>query len=781
MARVRTTVEKEARPILNLNLRIFYMGGLLLALLISPFLRGLYFQSELLPVLILVGVAFIFCIYDQVLRRDPQFLNQPLDWAMALLIIAYLLSLLTAVHLRPAISEVLKVTAYFMVYWMAYRATLKKSGLHLILFSVYLAGLGVALIGIAAAAGLLEISGAYVSGRILSTLQYPNTLAIYLSAANIIGLALGVKSEKLIPRLFYALGNMLLIVVIVGTQSRGGWVLYPLAVALFIYLLNYSYRWRALYHLMIYLGCGLVAAQVFFNGLKNSPETVPTTGIVLGLAAVLILQTLYHYLGVYLNRDRVQEHTRKIVAIGGLLYLALVLMVYLWYASAAFPIAFTNLLPSSAIARSQHISADEVSWQARMEFSGDAMKIVKDHPLTGTGGGGWEALYHSYADRLYWSNQTHNYFAQTWAEAGTIGFLGLLAISVLFLRLIWQLRRIVKRRENREEILVWAAAAAALALLIHSALDFDLSLAAIGLLLYSLIGSVKGRKEALERESSRSPKTQNPPRFAPGLTLTAIAFLGSILAIAVVYPAYSFYLAGVAGASGADALQAKDIEKALPYYQEAVRRDPYTASYLVDLAQIKAAQALAANDSQDYDEQALNYAAQAARRAPYDSRVRSILFNLYSRLGEEELMLKEARALAKANPLEAANHEILAAALLDTAQHKLQAGEEEQAQRYLEEIIKIPPHLPAGVEGSVHPLYLKAGQAALLLGDSRLAREYLESIEGKEIIAQAQLWLAALYTLDGDQAAAAEILAPLDPEQLESFLMLMKTISQANS
>jgi len=762
------TNQNESTQMLHLNLRIFFLTGLGLIFFISPFLRGLYFQAELLPVLILVAVSFMFCIYDQVLRREIELLHSPLDWAMAALVLASGLSLITAVHLRPAISELLKTAAYFMVYWMAYRAAKVEKNHKFLLLVIYLAGIGVALIGILAAAGVFQLPGAYAGGRIMSTLQYPNTLAIYLVALNIIGLALGVKAERLFARLFYAAGNLLMIVVIVGTQSRGGWILFPLAIALFIYLIQYTYRWRAIYHLMIYLGCGMVAAQGFFNTLKSGTGNA-LTPVLYGLLAVIVLQTLYYFLGMWLNRDTVREYTRKLVAAGGFIYLGLVMMVYLWYAAAAFPVAAAGFLSGDTISRSQHISVQENSFQARMEFSQDALEIVKDYPLTGAGGGGWNALYHSYADRIYWTTETHNYFFQTWVESGTIGFLALIAVVVFFSRLLINFRRKTgdADADEDEDVLIWAVATAVFMLLVHSGFDFDLSLAAIGFLLYGLIGFVKGRTEAvLNNDLVMRKKTVNPPS---NRKLTATAVIGTIFALGIIYPAHSFYLAGTAGAKGAEALLQKNLEGAEPYYLEAIKRDPFTASYLVDLAQIRAAQALADDDAAAYFE-SLHYAEEASRVAPCDIRVHSTLVNLYSTLGEDELMVGAAEALVKANPLLISNYEILAAALLDAVHHEIKSGKYEQADVYLKQVLDIKNNFPAAIEKSTPGLDLAVGQAALLLGEKEQARDYLSDIQGsEEVNYQAQLWLAAAYTLEGNEPEATKILDALSSKNSEVY------------
>ena len=700
----------KQKPIINLNLRIFFLLGLYFIILTSPFLRGLFFQQDLLPAIILVVASFAFCIYDQVLKRELTLFKNPLDWAMLALVIAYALSLITAVHMKEAITELLKVSMYFMIYLMAGRLAKTEKDFNLFLFLAYIAGIGVAAIGLGAAAGIIDLPAAYEGKRIMSTFQYPNTLAIYLTALIIIGLALSVRTGKIIPRLFYAAGNLIMFVTIIGTQSRGGWVLFPLVMIGFIALINNNYRWRALYHLIIFLGCGLVTSQVFFNNLGTVQGNSAVKPLIFGLAAVILIQLFYCFLGQWLNRDTIEEKTRKLVAYGGFCYLALVTLIYLWYAASAFPVAVTQVVPVDAISRSQQISTQEGSYTQRMEYNRDALKIIKDYPLTGAGGGGWNALYHSYASNLYWSTETHNYFFQTWVEAGTIGFLSLAAIWVFFIITLYRFRQRDEEDDDYRGITIWAAAMAVIALGIHSGFDFDMSMPAVGILLYGLIGAAKGRIESVLPGKIKPPKDAavKPRNTNRKLIITAV--MGTLAAVAVAYPAYSFYTAGVWGAQGARAILAEDLNTARTAYEQAVKKDPYTANYSADLAQVLAVQAIAGDDAVAHFK-AIDYAKKAAAREPYNPKVRATLINIYSLLQEGDLMVDAARALTRTNPLVLEHHEILAQTLIDAAQLYQDRGKKDQAVTCLKEVLDIEKNLPADIEKSSPLLKAAAEQA----------------------------------------------------------------------
>jgi len=95
-------------------------------------------------------------------------------------------------------------------------------------------------------------------------------------------------------------------------------------------------------------------------------------------------------------------------------------------------------------------------------------------------------------------------------------------------------------------------------------------------------------------------------------------------------------------------------------------------------------------------------------------------------------MLSEADALLSSNPLALSHYEILAAALMDAAHHDIEAGSNTAADSHLSKILDIPDQLPAAAGDPGSGLDLVLGQAALLLGDTLQAQQYLSDVNGDE-------------------------------------------------
>lgn len=65
------------------------------------------------------------------------------------------------------------------------------------------------------------------------------------------------------------------------------------------------------------------------------------------------------------------------------------------------------------VTRLENINFQQHSVLERITFYKDAMKVVKDYPIIGTGGGGWSSLYEQYQNNPYISRQVHNFFYNT--------------------------------------------------------------------------------------------------------------------------------------------------------------------------------------------------------------------------------------------------------------------------------------------------------------------------------------------------------------------------------
>ncbi|MDP2663750.1 MAG: O-antigen ligase family protein, partial [Dehalococcoidia bacterium] len=127
----------------------------------------------------------------------------------------------------------------------------------------------------------------------------------------------------------------------------------------------------------------------------------------------------------------------------------------------------------------------------RLDYWQGAVRIMFDHPLTGSGLGAFDAVFPSYQlDARYYSRFAHDFFLQTGAEAGAAALLASLA---LFGVLAWGWMR-VYRREDGPDVMSRALRAGLVAGLaasaLHNLVELDWYIPSIALLFAVELGLV---------------------------------------------------------------------------------------------------------------------------------------------------------------------------------------------------------------------------------------------------------------------------------------------------
>jgi len=151
-----------------------------------------------------------------------------------------------------------------------------------------------------------------------------------------------------------------------------------------------------------------------------------------------------------------------------------------------------GLLPKALAARIMGFSLGERSVWERLWWSKDALGLVKDSPILGSGGGGWAARYWQYQTYNYYTREIHNDYIQTLVETGgLVGFLALLALLGTLGRAAWRAAT-SEKAPGPWRHLVAPAAAGALMLALHGLLDADFTLLVPGVVFWLLLGAVDG-------------------------------------------------------------------------------------------------------------------------------------------------------------------------------------------------------------------------------------------------------------------------------------------------
>ncbi len=226
-------------------------------------------------------------------------------------------------------------------------------------------------------------------------------------------------------------------------------------------------------------------------------------------------------------------------------------------------------LPDALSARIESINIKSNSMQARITFFRDAFSLIRDNFVLGLGGRGWKAAYMAYRSSEYWTTETHSYPVQVWIETGTIGFLT--AVGCLAAFAATALRRWKGMGGEKDRIRFAGVVFFMAAILLHSLVDFDLTMGSVSILLWASIALSSGWFEGKELKKRQ-------PRYVKGLSAGC----------ALVLLAVSISITAAAGLNYKTALAVggNDMTGAEKYIRRAIRLDPFHTDYRTNLARI---------------------------------------------------------------------------------------------------------------------------------------------------------------------------------------------------
>jgi O-antigen ligase len=773
------------------NLRFFAVPLFYVLLVSAPLARGLFFAADRVPFHMASALLFVLLLLDKLNRRDREFAVSWMDYLVLGLAACYGLSFLVAVDKLAAFYAVLTYTNYFMLYWVTASLCRERKYPVQLLKVLFISGVVVVLVGLGAAMELIPFPGAFGGGRLMSTLQYPNALAALAMASGLVCLGLWAHDDSVLWRLAYASGNFLFIITILGTYTRGVWVLYPVGVLLLVLGLKGERLWRLAFGYLWGLAACLMVVRPLMPMIAAQRGPGVARYLVLGLGLVLAGQLGSDLVLAALRRYRVHHRTRRLVLTGMVAYLVITGAAYLVYVAGAWVSPAAQLLSGGVVERAEAITLDAQSAAMRLVTTQDALKIVRSRPLLGAGGGGWNALYHQHQTVLYWMTETHNHFAQLWVEVGTLGFMLYLGF---WAGLIYLGYRLIRSPEEQALAPAWTAVAAAVAYGLHSAIDFHLSLPGAAVLLWVLAGVAVGSARHL------LPVIAWPPeRRVSRRARMVIQFGGTgMLALAVLVLSARVNAAGHTGARAAVALHRHHFQWARDLYLEAIRLNPLSAAYRADLAHAYTALGILRGREEDLARAAEHM--QVARHVQgRDLEVRQRLADIYLLKENWGAALNERRTIVALVPLELRSYEIYATMVIQLVPHLVGGGQTGVALEHLDAVVALEEELaerraaiPQHLQEHWSPRYLEPtpvlslrwGQARYLLGEWEESAARLAATGSDwRLWEESRLWQAAAWAQLGRGEESMRILLGLSPPAAAPFrnvMVLGQLLAEAN-
>jgi tetratricopeptide (TPR) repeat protein len=686
MARAHKKTTSKTRD----NNWLFYttLWGLALILFYSPYFRGLFFRLEQQWTLLLTALVFLFCCFWKTSKKEISFLNHPLDYCVFALLLVYIVSCFFAADLRLAVAEVIKMALYFMVFWITSQIAVRDKVPRFILTVIYISGIGVALIGFLAAVGAVQIKDGFVGNRIFSTLQYPNALAIYLAAIVFFGFYLWFFSnEKL--KLIITPGNFLLMMVFFAANSRGGFLVFPLMLLIFLVGLPENKRipWFAHSIFVVILG-------LFISGRIIPAAVAGNNGWAwIWFFAGLIISVMAQWLGGKVLKKTEDKPLHKIMPAKKLIIVAVLLLVCFgalgnfWDSTDSVMSGdaqtkwYYKILPDHIATRVSDINLQTHNAQARIYWTLEAFNLIKNSPIIGMGGGAWEAAYQTFQNYHYSTTQVHNHFLQIWTEVGTLGFLIYLAIWVSFIVLAI---KNYKTSSIEGKTMNLALFVSAVGLGIHSFIDFDLALSAVALVLWVSFGIVRGIARGKKDQFNyiSSPKEGNKKsRF--------LVFMSALTLIFILLPG-SLIMAEDRAREAVIFARQGNIDLAEFNLLTASKFDPFSGEYMANMASIKSTRG-------EYDT-AVDYIQKAIARNPYNWGYYILWSDIEQQQGQWEKAEKASLKAKEYGPWILENYENLSKMYVSAGLDSLKKKDDNKARMYFNQCMGIPSMLKGKVE-----------------------------------------------------------------------------------
>lgn len=345
--------------------------------------------------------------------------------------------------------------------------------------------------------------------RLTSVFQYANTYAAYLMAFLFVAVFFIGTSRAWWSKFIHGFMLVPIILSIFLTLSRGGLVLLPVVFVLLLVFLKPYRQFMWILHLAV---SGIVTI-IILNPVTDLGLQLQTTFSIsqslTGWLYILIGSAVSGGVSLALEKwvsPALEKATGRLsnkkwgnflIPIGGMVLGALLLFILIGTSAK-------NILPENIQTRLANINFEQHSVLERLTFYKDAMKVVKDYPIIGAGGGAWSAIYEQYQNNPYTSRQAHNFYLQYLIETGVLGFV--IFASFLVYIFVQYIRSYIKAvEEKRNDYFVYFIIAASI--LIHSILDFNMSYVYIGVLVFICLGGMTASIEGKTFKLKMKPKT----------------------------------------------------------------------------------------------------------------------------------------------------------------------------------------------------------------------------------------------------------------------------------
>lgn len=328
--------------------------------------------------------------------------------------------------------------------------------------------------------------------RLTSIFQYANTYAAFLMAFLFAAVFCLIRSKKWYGKAIHGFMLVPIIVSILLTLSRGGLVMLPVVFVLLLLFLKPAKQILWVVYCAIAGAASLaISKEVTDLGLQLN-QNFEASGAIKGWAFLLIASAvvaaigwvIQAFLAPKMEQGLAKASAKKLanlwIPIGSVIVVGIIAFLLIGT-------SVRDILPQNISTRLENINFKQHSVLERLTFYKDGMKVVKDYPVLGAGGGAWASLYQKYQNNPYTSLQAHNFYVQYLIEVGILGFLIFMGF-VLFIFYKYIRGYIKADEEGKDSYFLYMILT--LSILLHSILDFNMTYVFVGMLVFIGLGGM---------------------------------------------------------------------------------------------------------------------------------------------------------------------------------------------------------------------------------------------------------------------------------------------------
>ncbi|MEF2968142.1 O-antigen ligase family protein [Paenibacillus sp. M1] len=784
------------------------MVGLILFLVWAPFQAGVFnglvlnfekpiFWSVLVGSLLML--AWVASYYKQIKLEEQR------DWMavwVLLIPVTYLLSLITAASTYYAMNAVLIQCLYAILFIIGLHLLRSKLANSIIETTMIAVAYIIVLFGlfnwlgqgktVSAMVGWFTktvINGQYNQAvwidangpRLASVFQYPNTYAAFLMAFFFVAVFAITRSKKWYSQVIHAFMLVPMVLSILLTLSRGGLVFLPIVfIILLLFLKPAKQILWILYCVIAGVATIAVAKPVTNLGQQFHKGEIgdPAKGWLYVLGASIIVAVLawliQRFVAPWLEK-RTEGWSAKKLANLWLPLVSVVAVVIL--AALLLGTNLKHVLPGNIGDRLENINMQQHSVLERLTFYKDAVKVIKDYPVIGAGGGAWAQIYEKYQNNPYQSRQAHSFVMQYLVEVGLLGFIVLVAfLAYVFYKYI---RGYIRSDETKRNsyfiyfIIVFS-------LLIHSLMDFNMSYVFIGMLVFLGLG---GMAAAMDNAPVKRLKLK-PSGIRP--LYSAVMVIGSLV---LIFTSIRYIQANNAIEKGNALISTStDFQEIREPFTDALKKRSNQPDAILTYNSLLKAAYQQTEEEAFYNED-LKLLTDALKKDEFNKNMYLQLISLYQLKGETDKAYDVLKDNADRYTYDQDWYEKLIVQSFELGYEALGSQDVAKKEEYFTAGLQAYDHVVRGVEHlktlpkgqlqggafAVTPtMALNAGKMQYMMNKPAEAVEILKQGIGKDLNdptsrESARWYLAALQKSGGNDQAVYDSLMQIDPSEKESI------------